>query len=201
MGTIERKEREKLEMREAILNAATEMFLKEGFEKTSIRGIAEKIEYSIGTIYLYFKDKTELLNALMEQGFQKLTHVFKKIKHDSDPVSYLKTLGYTYISFALENKEYYDLMFIMKKPMEMVKAEAWSSGMKAFNFLGEAIKNCMDKDQLKFNDLHSATLIIWGFVHGLVSLYSRRRLIMFNQENIEAEIYEAMDNFINAIRK
>lgn len=201
MGTIERKERERLEMREAILNAATEMFLKEGFEKTSIRGIAEKIEYSIGTIYLYFKDKTELLNALMEQGFQKLIRVFKKIKHDKDPVVYLKTLGRTYIKFALENKEYYDLMFIMKKPMEMVKYEEWDTGMNAFNFLSEGVKTCIDSNKLKFTDSHSATLVIWGVVHGLVALYSRKRLAMFNQDNLEKEIYEAVDNFVNAIKK
>jgi hypothetical protein len=43
MGITERKEREKLEMRELILEAATSMFLEEGYEKTSIRNIAERI--------------------------------------------------------------------------------------------------------------------------------------------------------------
>ena len=60
MGIAERKEREKMEMHDRILQAATVMFLEDGYEKTSIRNIADKIEYSPATIYLYFKDKDEL---------------------------------------------------------------------------------------------------------------------------------------------
>jgi AcrR family transcriptional regulator len=60
MGILERKEREKQEMRDLILNVATEMFIEEGYDKTSIRKIADKIEYSPATIYLYFKDKDEI---------------------------------------------------------------------------------------------------------------------------------------------
>ena len=52
MGTKERKERDKLEMQQKILDAARELFMKEGYENVSIRKIAEKIEYSPGTIYL-----------------------------------------------------------------------------------------------------------------------------------------------------
>ena len=61
MGILERKERDKLEMRLMILEAAKEVFVSEGFEKASIRAIAERIEYSPATIYLYFKDKNDLL--------------------------------------------------------------------------------------------------------------------------------------------
>lgn len=201
MGTIERKEREKLEMRNVILKAATEMFLKDGFEKTSIRGIAEKIEYSIGTIYIYFKDKTDLLNALMEQGFQKLMGVFKKMTKDEDPVIRLRQLGHAYVTFGLKNKEYYDLMFIMKKPMEMSEDKKWVSGMNAFNFLSETIIACIKSNRIRFQDEHSASLAIWGFVHGLVALYTRKRLVMFDQKRIEKDIYNAVDNFVDAITK
>ena len=65
MGISERKEREKLEMRRKIVDVAKDLFIHEGFEKTSIRQIAEKIEYSPATIYLYFKDKTEIFQEIM----------------------------------------------------------------------------------------------------------------------------------------
>ncbi|MBK7338149.1 MAG: helix-turn-helix transcriptional regulator [Saprospirales bacterium] len=61
MGINERKEREKVELRGLILKGAMEVFLEEGFENTSIRRIAERVEYSPGTIYVYFKDKDEIL--------------------------------------------------------------------------------------------------------------------------------------------
>ena len=72
MGILERKEREREDMRRLILNAARELFLEQGYEKTSIRNIADVIEYSPATIYLYYKDKNELFFALHEEAFLKL---------------------------------------------------------------------------------------------------------------------------------
>ena len=60
MGIAERKEREREEVKDLILNAAREIFLSEGYENTSIRKIATKIEYSPGIIYHHFKDKNDL---------------------------------------------------------------------------------------------------------------------------------------------
>jgi AcrR family transcriptional regulator len=61
MGIQERKEKQKLEIRKAILEASIKLFKEEGFDNVSIRKIAEIIQYSPTTIYLYFKDKKEIL--------------------------------------------------------------------------------------------------------------------------------------------
>ncbi|MBI5233035.1 MAG: helix-turn-helix transcriptional regulator [Deltaproteobacteria bacterium] len=61
MGISERREKEKKEMRGLILETAMELFLDEGFENVSLRRRADKIEYSPATIYLYYKDKDEIL--------------------------------------------------------------------------------------------------------------------------------------------
>ena len=55
-------------MKKLIIDAALRMFVEDGYEKTSIRNIADKIEYSPGTIYLYYKDKDELLYAVQKDG-------------------------------------------------------------------------------------------------------------------------------------
>ena len=65
---LNRKEREKVEMKRQILDAARSLFLEQGFEKTSIRNIAEVIEYSAGTIYLYFKENFIYQNVLNFAG-------------------------------------------------------------------------------------------------------------------------------------
>ena len=56
MGIKERRAREKEQLRRQILSAARELFVNEGYENVSMRKIANKIEYSPTTIYLYFKD-------------------------------------------------------------------------------------------------------------------------------------------------
>ena len=85
MGIVERKEREKEEMRKLILEAAQKLFLETGFEKVSIRNIADAIEYSPATIYLYFKDKNELLYAIHNIGFQKMIEEFYPALSLADP--------------------------------------------------------------------------------------------------------------------
>ena len=68
MGLAERK-KEKNELRELILLKAKEIIIREGQEKLSLRKIANEIEYSPATIYLYFQDKDEILYQMMDKGF------------------------------------------------------------------------------------------------------------------------------------
>src|SRR5260221_9833654 len=64
-----RQEREKQELRQAILAAAGELFLEQGYERFSMRKVAERIGYSPTTIYLYFRDKDDLLFTVIDDGF------------------------------------------------------------------------------------------------------------------------------------
>src|SRR3954466_4219538 len=112
MGVKERKERQKLEMKDLILQSAHQLFLNKGFEKVSIRNIADAIEYSPATIYLYFKDKNELLFALHQNGFVKMVKEFQPLLTLNDPFAKLVEMGRSYIRFAVENPELFDLMFI-----------------------------------------------------------------------------------------
>ena len=72
MGIVERKEKQKLEIRKMILEASMKLFVEEGFAHVSIRKIADLIEYSPTTVYLYFKDKDEIFFSLHEMGFLKM---------------------------------------------------------------------------------------------------------------------------------
>src|SRR5262245_38273895 len=108
MGITDRKEREKLEMRKLIINAAMEMFITEGFDKTSIRNIADKIEYSPATIYLYYKDKDELLYEVQGQAFGELYNAFVKDVTATDPLERLEQLLHSYVTFGFEHPDLYD---------------------------------------------------------------------------------------------
>jgi len=70
MGIQERKEREREELRQKILDAAAEILINQGIEKCTIRKVAASIEYSPRTVYLYFKDKDHLLSEIIEKGFE-----------------------------------------------------------------------------------------------------------------------------------
>src|SRR6185369_1180340 len=100
MGITERKVKEKQDLQKLILDAAMETFLEKGYEDISIRNIAEKIEYSPTTIYLYFKDKDAILYALHQEGFRIMNSKMQVLEYVSDPFDRLKAMGRIYIDFA-----------------------------------------------------------------------------------------------------
>src|SRR4030081_1505419 len=72
MGIKERQVRDREAVRRAILDAARDLFVSEGYQNVSIRKVAERIEYSPAAIYGYFSSKDDLFFALAEEGFRLL---------------------------------------------------------------------------------------------------------------------------------
>ncbi|WP_143308898.1 TetR/AcrR family transcriptional regulator [Chitinophaga vietnamensis] len=177
MGISERKEREKAEMRRRIVDAAIKMFVEEGYEKVSIRKIADEIEYSPATLYLYYKDKDELLYDVQREAFDYLAASFREKVTAKDPFKRLEQLGMAYTQFSYDHPEMYDLMFIIKAPMNTVEEEeSWKNGEDAFSFLEQTVAACIKQKLIRFKDPMMASLSIWSFVHGLVSLNLRCRI-------------------------
>ncbi|MBE9465291.1 TetR/AcrR family transcriptional regulator [Dyadobacter subterraneus] len=203
MGIVERKEREREEMRELILEAARKLFLAQGFDKTSIRNIAEAIEYSPATIYLYYKDKNELLYSLHEAGFRKMMEQFSIVATVQDPFEKLVAIGNQYLKFAIENPELYDLMFIMDAPMETLscREEEWDEGARSFEFLRTTIAECITAGHFKNTlDVESASLTIWSFMHGLLSLHLRKRLTFLDDNREMERIQDSFKLFVEMIK-
>jgi AcrR family transcriptional regulator len=111
MGVKDRKKRDAGKMRSRILKAAMELYVKGGYENVTMRGIAAKIEYSPGTIYLYFQNKNDIMLQLCYQGFERLLAHQDKLEKIADPLERLSAGGRYYLAFALENPEFYELMF------------------------------------------------------------------------------------------
>src|SRR5215211_3409773 len=99
MTIATRKKKEKEDKRTLILDAARKIFLEKGFTQASIRNIAEEIEHSPGTIYLYFRDKDEIFHALHEEGFGRMLEKMEPLRFVSDPFERLKAMGRVYLDF------------------------------------------------------------------------------------------------------
>ena len=194
MNTLERRERDKQEMRRQVLDAAMGLFVEEGYDKVSIRRIANKIGYSPGTIYLYFKDKDDIFFHLHEEGFARLIERQREVFDEPDPAARLRKMGRAYIRFALENPEYYELMFIIRSPFRHVQAE-WTCGVDSLDCLRQTIQACVDSGQMKDVDPEMATFAMWSSVHGLASLLLRDRFKMVPEEQIEGLVAGVMDVF------
>ena len=203
MGIVERKERERSEMRQRIIDAAMHMFVEDGYNKTSIRNIAESIEYSPATIYLYYKDKDELLYAVQREAYDKLFEAFRQTAADPDPWKRLEQICKTYVQFGLENEELYDLMFIIRSPMNVDERIHENNGKDCFVYVVDCLKECMEKGLVRFEDPYVAVLSVWAMGHGLVSLQVRCRLKVMDQQvdDIVPLLYRSIDEYLRQIKR
>jgi AcrR family transcriptional regulator len=116
MGTRERQERERTKVRQAILDAARDLFVKQGFEHVSIRKIAERIEYSPAAIYSYFPSKDEIFFALAEEGFRLLCGDYlaqpEVLPAGVDPLDKIRHVCLHFYHFSVEYPEHFALMFL-----------------------------------------------------------------------------------------
>jgi AcrR family transcriptional regulator len=116
MGIKERQERDREAVRRAILDAARELFVAEGFQNVSIRKIAERIEYSPAAIYGYFPSKDDIFFALAEEGFHLLGDP-ASVRHDpalkdAPPIERVRASFWRLYEFSREQPEYFALMFV-----------------------------------------------------------------------------------------
>ena len=205
MGIIERKEKQKLEIRKLILDASMKLFVEEGFGNVTIRRIADLIEYSPTTVYLYFKDKDEIFFSLHDIGFQKMEEMNQELANINNPLLRLHKMGENYLEFGMSNPEYYNLMFIQEEPMNKITELGcdWVKGDSAINRLKETVTECIGKGYITKGDPHLVSLSVWSFAHGLVSLAIRGRMEKFvpQQEMILPAMKQALNWFVNNIEE
>ncbi len=176
MGVKERREREKLETRDLILEAARELFVSEGYEGVSMRKVAEKIEYSATAIYVHFADKEDLFRELCHKDFAQLAQVFQSVALPEDPVERLKRIGRTYIEFGRQYPNHYQLMFMTAHPQtELNERDCQVKGnpeVDAYALLRQTVQQAIDAGVFRqgMNDAELISQTLWSGVHGVISL-------------------------------
>ncbi|OYQ42647.1 TetR/AcrR family transcriptional regulator [Flavobacterium aurantiibacter] len=204
MTIADRKAREKEALRMLILNGAKKLFIEKGIEQITIRNIADEIDYSVGTVYVYFKDKNAILHDLHSIGFQELGGYFQELFSIEDPLDRLKKMGITYMKFALENQEMYDLMFNVKAPMESIESsekEDWNEGTNAFGALKNTVAQCMENGHFSGHSLEPLSFIIWSLVHGMCCLEIRNRTKGVKFDNPDTILYDGYKEFLKILEK
>lgn len=171
-ATGTRREREREEMKRLITGAARKLFVTEGYESTTIRRIAEAIEYTPGAIYSYFKDKDAILYALHQEGFLELQRRFlSAIVPGKNPVEQLAQLGEAYVAFAHENPEMYHLMFVAQATSRTLhETDAWPEGKAAYDSLRAIVQLALNGGWLRPGNPEVIAFALWATAHGSVSL-------------------------------
>jgi AcrR family transcriptional regulator len=135
LGLKERQERDREAVSRAILDAARDLFVAEGYQHVSMRKIAERIEYSPAAIYGYFPSKDDIFFALAEEGFRLLIGetVLEKQRTGARPapLDCIKGAMMRVYDFSKSHPEYFALMFLDRSVPRI------SKGLARFGFLRE----------------------------------------------------------------
>jgi len=176
MGPTARRAREKENLRRAILDAARDLFEGSDYQSVSIRKIADRIEYSPTAIYLYFKDKREIVLSLMQEGFHLLEQRLQAVD-DGDLLSRMYRASEVYMQFALDEPKYYKLMFQVDDEELARMCVETSAGDKAFGYLVGLIVEGQQAGMLR-TDVEPLLLAhsVWAAMHGAVSLVLAQRM-------------------------
>ena len=197
MGTIERRLAQKERLRRLILDAAAELFVKEGFEKVSMRRIAKKIDYSPMSIYLHFRDKAALLDTICVETFATLIKRLAKL-HDysDDPIETLKAGLRVYIEFGLRHPYHYQLTFMTRTAGGERRIHI---GRDAFDCMRAAVGACVKQQRLRTDDVELVSRILLTAAHGVVALLIA--LPRFPWGSRERLVTEAINSAVRGVER
>ncbi len=172
-ASSQRREQEKEQLREAIIQAASELLLEHGYDNFSLRQVAERIGYSATTIYLYFKDKDELVFTLIDEAWDQFGRDLEAASaSEADPIAQLKVIGRAYFNFGLNNPIYYELMFMQRSDFLFCpKPDEELPRIASFVVLTNVVQAGIEAGVFKPGDVQIYSLTAWSLVHGLVSLW------------------------------
>lgn len=201
MGATERREREKLARKNHILDAARTLLFKKGIHSTTVNQIAKLSELSVGTIYLYYKNKEEIFAALQKEGFEILYKLIVKAeKAGSTPVEKVNNIAQTYVDFSENYKNYFDILNYFLSTPELlfpptIKNRIDKTAGRSLQILVDAIAEGVNSGVFKKVDPVKHAVTLWGALHGLIHFKKLEETLLQN-ENYRDYINYMLNDYI-----
>jgi AcrR family transcriptional regulator len=174
----QRREEEKERRRAEILDAAEALYAKEGWDLVTVDQVARGARLSRALVYVYFKDKQEILFGIGERAMCLLRDRFiaasaaKKLGLEK-----VEAIGRSYMAYAFEFPHYFD--FCSKFHAHSTSADPGSldlacqaAGDEAIAAVVQAIECGIRDGSIRptIGDPMMLALTLWSFTHGLIQL-------------------------------
>lgn len=205
MGAKERREREKEQRKNHILDTARELLLEKGLNATSINQIARRSELSIGAIYFYYKDKEEIFAALQVEGLELLYRaILAAIDKKATPEKKIRSIAQVYLRFSEEHKNYFDIInYFLASPgtifSPVLKKEIDAQGNASIALLADTIREGIDRGHFKKVDPRRHAFILWSTFNGVIQIKKLEKTILGKGEH-HSLFMEALEHFLSGLR-
>ena len=155
------------------------MFTHEGYESTTMRGIADRIGYTATAIYHHFADKHALMLELCAIDFGALASALSAIGGITDPVERIRQMGRNYVRFAVEHPEQFRFIFLVDRPAAAPDDGKMDPGERGYDFLRQAVRQAIADRRFRpeFKDPEVVAQILWAGVHGLATIHVNARIV------------------------
>lgn len=200
MNAATHRERYRRESQAAILAEARKIFVREGYESFSMRKLAQAAGCSAGNLYLHFRSRRELFEALVEESFAKLHRALQKLEERAKRTGHagsaemLRQGLRLYVEFGLRNPNDYRFAFLLARPPERRAYRVHA----AFDVLRRMVKACVEKGEFRGVDVEATSQTLWAAAHGITSLLIQRPAFPWVSRKllIERVIDGALDGLI-----
>lgn len=202
MSLKERREREKIEKRKQILDAARSLLFEKGLNATSMNQIAKQAEIGVGTIYFYYKSKEELFAELQAEGLELLYSKTKKAC-DKEPefAGKLNNAAQVFFKFSKENKDYYDIInYFLSAPEQIftpsLKDQVDQHGDKVISLVENILVEGIKSGAFKKIDSRRYSIMFWATLYGLTHFKKLKNTIL-KGDTFKNLFDYCVDNFIS----
>lgn len=196
--TTERQLKKQEEIRNAILDAARDIIAREGVAGLSIRKITNAIEYSPAIIYHYFKDKNEIVETLVGEGYGKILSSIQQVnKNEEEPEKEIKELFVKYIKAALSSPEEYKAFMLNDDPSVRQTTAILERGIaersRTMKQLKDTVQRGIRLGRFENYDAELAAQIIWTSTFGLIIK------LMIEKEIPEEQVEQLMEQHFQVL--
>jgi AcrR family transcriptional regulator len=193
------------DLKNALIQAGVEILAKDGLHGLSLRSVARKAGVSHAAPYAHFSDKQALIAAISTEGYKLLYDQLDAaiLGHAGDVHRQLIEIAWTYVQFAIHQNEFFKIMFSGTLEQEQEYPEFVEFSQKTFRMVMEVISACQKAGILRDTQPDLMTVLLWGQVHGVISLtmmgqvshtllerYDARSIIIVTMNQISLKPYE-----------
>lgn len=190
---------EKIDVKKIILEAAKELFLEHGISSVSMRKIANRINYSPTTLYIYYSNKNDILKHLAKDYFSEYAQDYENILANREKSSIDNLISFIklYIHRALANPGMYKLMTTLFAETDSIHLGITNAG-KGYEILKTLTSRCIIDKELSEGNVDLKAQILWVNTHGLCSLLTNRP--SFHWSEIELLIDSSIETVIKGMK-
>jgi len=204
MGIKERKIREFSKRRDLILGTAQALFDQSGLENVTLLDIANKIEFSKGTIYSHFSSKEEIYARILLRQLNALLTELKKVSRTSrGTISGIKRSLTTYTRFYKHHRQYFKLLFffdlvsnhyrIPKNLLKEIKSKKLACLVQ--------LQNIIRIDTGESTPYREISFVLWGMINGIIHLIESSQLKSVDLDRLTGIGFDIVTRGIQHISK